>query len=76
MVYLSRAYAEFPDPEVAAHLGEVLWVKGDTEDARAIWQSALLRNPKNPILLETLRRLGVKLDPATPPALTPPQPAP
>jgi len=56
---LTRAYAVFPDPEVAAHLGEVLWVNGDTENARLIWQGALLRDPDHPVLLETFQRLGV-----------------
>lgn len=64
VAYLSRAYAEFPDAEVAAHLGEVLWVKGDTEEAMVIWRAALLRDPASPILLKTLRRLGAELPPA------------
>ncbi len=57
--YLTRAYAAFPDPEVAAHLGEVLWVTGDTDAATAVWQGALLKNPDHEILLSTLERLGV-----------------
>ncbi|TDG12397.1 tetratricopeptide repeat protein [Seongchinamella unica] len=57
--YLTRAYAAFPDPEVAAHLGEVLWVSGDTEKARQIWRGALLKNPDHPILKDTLQRLGI-----------------
>ncbi|MCB1699359.1 MAG: tetratricopeptide repeat protein [Pseudomonadales bacterium] len=59
VVYLTRAYAEFPDPEVAAHLGEVLWVSGDTEGAMRVWQGALLKDPENPVLAETLQRLQV-----------------
>lgn len=57
--YLTRAYAAFPDPEVAAHLGEVLWVSGETDTARTVWQGALLKDPDNAILAETLRRLQV-----------------
>lgn len=57
--YLTRAYAAFPDPEVAAHLGEVLWMNGDTEKARQIWQGALLEAPNHSVLQETLLRLGV-----------------
>jgi len=57
--YLTRAYAEFPDPEVAAHLGEVLWVNGDTDAATQVWQGALLKDPNHEILLSTLKRLGV-----------------
>lgn len=58
--FLSRAYASFPDPEVAAHLGEVLWVSGDTTGATAVWQGALLKAPNHNILRETLRRLGIE----------------
>ena len=57
--YLTRAYAAFPDPEVAAHLGEVLWASGDREGARRIWQSALDEAPEHPVLRATLERLGV-----------------
>lgn len=61
LAYLQRAYADFPDPEVAAHLGEVLWVKGETEEAVNIWQAASLKDPQHKILNETLQRLGVEL---------------
>jgi tetratricopeptide (TPR) repeat protein len=57
--YLSRAYTEFPDPEVAAHLGEVLWVSGETEAATTVWQGALMKDPQHQVLRETLERLGV-----------------
>ncbi len=57
--YLLRAYTEFNDPEVAAHLAEVLWARGDTEAARNIWQDALQREPGHPILVNTLERLGI-----------------
>jgi tetratricopeptide (TPR) repeat protein len=69
--YLSRAYAGFPDPEVASHLGEVLWVKGDTDAAMAVWQGALLRDPGHPALLGTLNRLGVAVPAVTPVADSP-----
>jgi tetratricopeptide (TPR) repeat protein len=65
--YLSRAYSAFPDPEVAAHLGEVLWVKGDRDGAMTVWQGALLREPGHPVLIDTLDRLGVDWPDATPP---------
>lgn len=57
--YLTRAYAAFPDPEVAAHLGEVLWVSGKTDTALTVWQGALLKDPVNSVLTETLQRLQV-----------------
>lgn len=57
--YLTRAYASFPDPEVAAHLGEVLWATGDHAGARRIWAQALEDDPEHPALRETLTRLGI-----------------
>ncbi len=59
--YLQQAYQAFPDPEVAAHLGEVLWVVGDSEAALAVWNQALAKSPDHQILLETIQRLGVNL---------------
>jgi tetratricopeptide (TPR) repeat protein len=56
--YLRRALDERPDPEIAAHLGEVLWVKGERARAQEIWQSQLKTAPENPVLLETMRRLA------------------
>lgn len=55
--YLNQAYAARPDPEIAAHLGEVLWVQGAESDAKKIWQSALKDYPENEVLLETMERL-------------------
>jgi len=56
--YLRRALAERPDPEIAAHLGEVLWAKGDRGRAREVWQSQLKETPDNPVLLNTVRRFA------------------
>ncbi|MEP5764836.1 MAG: tetratricopeptide repeat protein [Halieaceae bacterium] len=61
LAYLERAYAAFPDPEVAAHLGEVLWVSGQADAAMAIWSQALTGSPDHKILLETIQRLGANL---------------
>ena len=55
--YLRRAMEQRPDPEIAAHLGEVLWAKGDRARAQDIWQSQLKSAPDNAVLLETVRRL-------------------
>jgi tetratricopeptide (TPR) repeat protein len=55
--YLKRAYAARPDPEIAAHLGEALWVKGDRDEARRVWQGSLKDHPDNDSLRETLGRL-------------------
>jgi tetratricopeptide (TPR) repeat protein len=59
--YLTRAYASFPDPEVAAHLGEVMWVSGNTAGAMQVWRGALREDPQHRVLNETLDRLGVSL---------------
>ena len=58
---LSRAYALKPDPEIATHLGEVLWVKGREDDAKKLWRNANTKDPKNETLKGTLTRLQVKL---------------
>jgi tetratricopeptide (TPR) repeat protein len=57
--YLRRAYAAFPDPEVAAHLGEVLWMMGRREEAREIWREGLRKDAEHTVLVQTLRRLNV-----------------
>lgn len=54
--YLQRALKGRADPEIAAHLGEVLWAKGEQAHARTVWQSQLQATPDNPMLLETVRR--------------------
>lgn len=56
--YLERAYAKQPDGEIGAHLGEVLWEKGERDRARDVWMEALEREPDHPVLLETLERLA------------------
>ena len=58
---LKKAYVDFPDAEVAAHLGEVLWVMGLHKEAREIWNQGIKKQPKSQILLDTLSRLEVKL---------------
>jgi tetratricopeptide (TPR) repeat protein len=54
---LRRAYEKLPDPEIAAHLGEVLWVSGQREEARRVWNEARRADPDNSTLVETIRRL-------------------
>ena len=54
---LRQAHLRFPDHEVAAHLGEVLWSAGKRREARSIWAQALKQHPDSPILRETLQRL-------------------
>ena len=58
---LRKAYELRPDPEIAAHLGEVLWAKGQREDAKALWREATRKDPKNDTLKGTLGRLQISL---------------
>lgn len=54
---LEQAYQAMPDAEIAAHWGEVLWTKGEREQANAIWAKGLELNRDNAALQETLQRL-------------------
>lgn len=55
--HLREAMTKFPDPEIAAHLGEALWANGQREEANAIWKSILDQYPDNPTILQTMERL-------------------
>jgi tetratricopeptide (TPR) repeat protein len=57
---LQAAYKQRPDPEIAAHLGEVLWSIGQRDQAQSVWREGMLLNGENETLLETLGRLKVK----------------
>ncbi len=54
--YLRKAYSARPDPEIAAHLGEVLWVAGERGEAEKIWQEASKKTPDNDALNSTIKR--------------------
>lgn len=56
--YLNKALTERQDPEIAAHLGEVLWVKGDKAAARDIWEAALQQTPEDTRLLDVIKRFN------------------
>jgi tetratricopeptide (TPR) repeat protein len=57
---LETAFKSRPDPEIAAHLGEVLWSLGQRDRAQSVWRDGLLLNNENETLQETLKRLKVK----------------
>ncbi len=59
--YLQRSYEKLPESDVAAHLGEVLWVKGRKDDAMHVFRAALNKDPDSGVLLETMQRLGIAL---------------
>ena len=54
---LQRAYKAFRDHEVAAHLGEVLWVMGREREANRIWEDALNERPDSDLLKTVMTRL-------------------
>ncbi len=56
--WLRKSFEQGQDPEVAAHLGEVLWVAGDQQGAKDVWQRAAKTAPDHKVLLETMRRFG------------------
>ena len=69
--YLEYAFREQPDPEVASHLGEVLWKLGRQEEAKTVFQQGLQQKEGNlKLLRDTLRRLGITINP-TPPKTAP-----
>lgn len=53
---LRRAFTVDPDPEIAAHLGEVLWAQGDKSEARKIWQDSLNENPESTHLQAVIKK--------------------
>jgi len=55
--YLRQALERFPDHEVAAHLGEVLWAKGNQREAKQVWGKFLKDQPDSTILRSTIKRL-------------------
>lgn len=55
---LRRAFATFPDHEVASHLGEVLWVSGQESEAMRVWRDALKETPDSDLIKEAMQRLN------------------
>jgi tetratricopeptide (TPR) repeat protein len=53
---LRSALSRSEDSEIAAHLGEVLWVSGEQEEARSVWLRALKKTPDDPLLQKVMRR--------------------
>jgi Flp pilus assembly protein TadD len=57
--FLRRAWRLDRNAEIGAHLGEVLWVSGQREEAVKAWSDAQDVDSANPVLMETLERLDV-----------------
>lgn len=56
--YLQRAFDMLKDPEIAAHLGEVLWVSGRREEANRVWEQGLAENPDHELLRAVIERFA------------------
>ena len=56
LVFLLKAFQTYPDGEVAAHLGEVLWALDKQTEAQVVWQQALQKNPEHKALIKTISR--------------------
>jgi tetratricopeptide (TPR) repeat protein len=54
--YLQKAYKLRPDAEIAAHLGELLWVAGQRDEAMRVWTDSLKEHPKNEMLQGVLKK--------------------
>ena len=57
LTLLRQAYSARPDAEIAAHLGEVLWVQGRKDEAIKVWREGRERDATNKTLRDTLQRL-------------------
>ena len=58
--HLRAAFTQRADAEIAAHLGEVLWVTGDRAGAESIWKSALKQTPDSEVLLGVISKFRGK----------------
>jgi tetratricopeptide (TPR) repeat protein len=53
---LRKALSQFEDGEIAAHLGEVLWVTGEHQEAMDIWIRILEKLPDNPYIMKVMKQ--------------------
>ncbi len=56
--YMRQAWAAMRNAEVAAHLGEVLWARGQKDEARSLWKLGLEMEDDNEVLINTMKRFG------------------
>ena len=66
--FLKQAVTMDPHEEVLTHLGEVLWQKGDRDEAMKTFKAAYQANSFSPVLRDTLERLGIALNSVSTPA--------
>jgi len=58
LVQLRRAFTLMKDPEIAAHLGQVLWEQGHKDEARRYFDQARKLDPENRSLRRALEQTG------------------
>jgi tetratricopeptide (TPR) repeat protein len=56
--YMREAWKAMRNAEVAAHLGEVLWVRGQKDEARSLWNLGMQIEDDNEVLISTMQRFG------------------
>jgi predicted negative regulator of RcsB-dependent stress response len=54
--FLKSALSKYHDSEIAAHLGEVLWVSGNQDEAKRVWNEALEKTPNDPLIQKVMQR--------------------
>ncbi len=59
LVQLRRAWTLSKDPEIAAHVGEVLWVLNKKDEARHFFEEARKLDPDNRALQRVIEKYGV-----------------
>ncbi len=59
--YLQRAWEADDNPEIGAHLGEVLWLQDKHGQAMEVWRAAAELDADHNVLTSTLQRLNVQL---------------
>ncbi|SEK61071.1 Tetratricopeptide repeat-containing protein [Pseudoxanthomonas sp. GM95] len=58
LVQIRRAFTLMKDPEIAAHLGQLLWEQGHKDEARKYFDEARKLDPENRSLLRALEKTG------------------
>ncbi len=56
--YMREAWKVMRNAEIAAHLGEVLWSRGQKDEARSLWKLGLEMESDNEVLINTMQRFG------------------
>jgi len=56
--YMREAWKIMRNAEIAAHLGEVLWARGQKDEARSTWQLGIQMEGDNETLIKTMQRFG------------------